>query len=234
MSTLSIVIPCFNEEKNIPLILERFSEVIEPDDTELILVNNGSTDDSRRVLDELLPRYKFARSLEIYENIGYGNGILQGLNSANGEYLAWTHADMQTDPFDVAKAWRLMKEQECMRKTFIKGLRKGRPLFDQLFTVGMSFFETTLLGKFFWDINAQPNLFHRDFFNSWKEPPSDFSLDLYVYFTAKAKGLKVIRFDVIFPERLHGKSSWNNGLLSKWKFIKRTVTFSINLKRRLK
>jgi hypothetical protein len=50
---------------------------------------------------------------------------------------------------------------------------------------------------------------------------------------AKKKGLNVIRFDVIFPERLHGESSWNTGLASKWKFIKRTLDFSVKLKKEL-
>ena len=41
---LSIVVPCYNEADNIPLILERFDEVIKTDEVEVILVNNGSTD----------------------------------------------------------------------------------------------------------------------------------------------------------------------------------------------
>ncbi len=58
---LSIVVPCYNEEENIPLILERFQEVIEREDIEVILVNNGSTDNSAQVLEQLLPKYSFAK-----------------------------------------------------------------------------------------------------------------------------------------------------------------------------
>ena len=48
---LSIVIPCYNEEKNIPFLLKKFSEIISNEDLEVILVNNGSTDNSQKVLE---------------------------------------------------------------------------------------------------------------------------------------------------------------------------------------
>ncbi len=231
---LSIIVPCYNEAKNIPLILEKFASVIERDDIEVILVNNGSTDDSQMVLDELLPKYLFAKVVKVEVNQGYGFGIVSGLLEAKGEFIGYTHADMQTDPADPLKALEIIEKSSNPAKCYIKGDRKGRPLFDQFFTIGMSFFETLFLGTKLWDINAQPNIFHRSFFDEIKGScPKDFSLDLYLLYMAKQKGLDVIRFDVVFPERIHGESSWNTGLASKWKFIKRTVDFSVRLKKEL-
>lgn len=226
---LSIVVPCYNEEQNIPLILNRFREVIERDDIEVILVDNGSTDDSARVLAELLPGYSFARSTKVEVNQGYGYGILQGLGECKGEYIGWTHADMQTDPADILKALAIIEEENGL--VFVKGNRKGRPLFDVFFTAGMSLFETCYLGKKLYDINAQPNIFPKIFFDSWENPPYDFSLDLYALYMARKRNLKVVRFPVLFPERIYGESKWNTGLKAKWKFIKRTVAFSVNLKK---
>lgn len=228
---LSIVVPCYNEEQNIPLILERFNSVINRDDIEVILVNNGSKDNSQNVIDELLPKYKFARTTLVEINQGYGYGILQGLKVTNGEYIGWTHADMQTDPKDVIKALDIIEKEGNSKDLFIKGDRKNRPLFDQFFTSGMSMFESIYLGKSLYDINAQPNIFHKSFYEGWVNPPYDFSLDLYVLYLARKNNLNIKRFDVIFPERIHGESSWNNGFASKWKFIKRTIDFSIKLKR---
>jgi glycosyltransferase involved in cell wall biosynthesis len=231
---LSIIVPCYNEEKNIPLILEKFQSVINRDDIEVILVNNGSTDNSQNVFDKLVPKYSFARVVNVEVNQGYGFGITSGLNKAKGEYIGYTHADMQTDPADVLKALEIIEKQNNPKNCYIKGDRKGRPLFDQFFTMGMSVFETLYLGKKLWDINAQPNIFHKSFFDSVKVScPKDFSLDLYFLYKAQINGLDVIRFDVVFPERIHGESSWNNGLASKWKFIKRTLDFSFKLKKEL-
>lgn len=54
---LSIVIPCYNEAENIPLILKRFREIIGKSNIEVILVNNGSTDNTAEVLKQILPNY---------------------------------------------------------------------------------------------------------------------------------------------------------------------------------
>lgn len=226
---LSIVVPCYNEEQNIPLILERFGEIIERDDIEVILVDNGSTDNSAQVLAELLPRYAFARTTSVEVNQGYGYGILQGLRKCRGEYIGWTHADMQTDPADILKALAIIEDEGGL--VYAKGRRKGRPLFDVFFTVGMSVFETCYLRKKLYDINAQPNVFPKVFFDSWENPPHDFALDLYALYMARRRKLKVVRFPVLFPERIYGESKWNTGLKAKWKFIKRTVEFSVNLKK---
>lgn len=232
----SIVVPCYNEEKNIPLLLESFSKVITHKDIELIVVNNGSTDNTSQVILEELKKYCFVKTIEVKINKGYGFGILSGLAIAKGDYLGWTHADMQTDPADVLSACSkidnlIQNEKYSRDNLFIKGDRKGRPWLDQFFTMGMSVFESLYLGCQLWDINAQPNIFHKSFYSSWcNGAPYDFSLDLFVLYQAKIRGLDIVRFPVPFPERVHGESSWNTGLLGKWKFIKRTLEFSRELK----
>jgi len=233
MIKLSIIVPCYNEEENIPLILEKFDSVIKSNDIEIILVNNGSTDNSEAAMSELIANYPFGRVIKVEVNQGYGFGITSGLRAAKGEFIGYTHADMQTDPADVLEALNIIEKQKNPKNCYIKGDRKGRPLIDQFFTMGMSVFETIYLGKKLWDINAQPNIFHRNFFESLENIPKDFSLDLYFLYTAQQQDLEVIRFDVVFTQRIHGESSWNTGLASKWKFIKRTVDFSIKLKKEL-
>ena len=228
---LSVVIPCYDEADNIPLILERFDGIIKRDDIEVVLVDNGSTDSSPEVLNTLLPKYPFAKTIRVEVNQGYGYGIVQGLKVSTGEFIGWTHADMQTDPADLLKALDIIEKRNYAEELFIKGNRKGRPLFDQFFTSGMSAFETLYMGVKLYDENAQPNVFSKKFFETWINPPKDFSLDLYALFMAQKSGLHIERFDVMFPKRVHGTSHWNTGLVSKWKFIKRTVGFSRKLKK---
>lgn len=227
---LSIVVPCYNESRNIPFLLERFAETIKTDDIEAIFVNNGSEDDTQDVLDRLLRKYKFARTVRIEVNRGYGFGILCGLKAAGGEYLAWTHADMQADPNDVMRGLELIEKSGYGKNIFVKGTRIKRPLSDSIFTWGMNIFESLYLRKPLTDINAQPNIFHRSFFESWDNPPDDFSLDLYAFYMARGQNLEVIRFPVLFKRRLYGRSHWNVDWRSKWRFIKRTLDFSFKLK----
>ena len=65
---MSIIIPCYNEEENIPIILDKFDNILTNEDIEIILVNNGSTDSSDEVLRRLLPKYLFARTVLVPRN----------------------------------------------------------------------------------------------------------------------------------------------------------------------
>ena len=227
----SLVIPCYNEAANLPLLLERCESLCEHQNIEIILVDNGSTDSSPQVLNQLLPSHPYCKSVRVEKNYGYGFGILAGLKTAQGDILGWTHADMQTDPKDLLKAIEIFETNG--NQLYAKGRRIGRPLADIVFTIGMSIFESILLRTRLWDINAQPNLFPRRFFESWKNPPHDFSLDLYAYFLARHEGLPVYRFPVKFGERAHGVSHWNINWSAKIKFIRRTIDFSFELKKSL-
>jgi glycosyltransferase involved in cell wall biosynthesis len=224
----SLVIPCYNEAATLPSLLERAHELAIRPDVEVILVDNGSTDSTIEVLKNLLPKYPGCRSIRVEKNQGYGFGIVSGLKAARGEILGWTHADMQTDPQDVL--FGLATFEKRGDDIFVKGLRYGRPFMDVVFTVGMSVFETILLARPMWDINAQPTMFSRSFFESWTATPNDFSLDLYAYYQAQKCGLKVYRFPVRFSERVHGVSHWNVNWAAKRKFIRRTIEFSLQLK----
>jgi len=232
MINLSIVIPCFNEAKSLPKLVKDFSKKLKRRDVELILVNNGSNDSSETILLNLKKNYNFLKIIRLKKNNGYGNGVLQGLKKAKGQYISWTHADLQTDPYDVIIGFEKF-EKELSPKIFIKGNRLGRPLKDIVFTIGMSIFETILLKNFFWDVNAQPNIFHKNFFNMLEKIPLDFSFDLFFYFNAKKKNLKILRFPVKYPERKFGVSHWNTDFKNKMKFIKRTIKYSFQLKKEL-
>ena len=227
----SLVIPCYNEVANLPLLLDRCKELAVRPYVEVVLVDNGSTDSTAEVLQNLLPKYPGCRSIRLEKNQGYGFGIVSGLKAAKGEILGWTHADMQTDPQDALLGLELFEEHGD--GIFVKGKRYGRPFMDVAFTVGMSVFETLLLARPMWDINAQPTMFSRGFFESWVAPPDDFSLDLFTYYWAQTCGLKVQRFPVRFGERAYGVSHWNVDWVAKLKFIRRTVDFSLQLKKKI-
>jgi glycosyltransferase involved in cell wall biosynthesis len=225
----SLVIPCFNESKSLPELFEKCRKLYEINSIELIFVNNGSTDDSGEIFKHYKEIYPNIKIVEVDKNQGYGFGILSGLQQATGDIIGWTHADLQTDPMDVLKAVKLFEEYGM--NIFVKGLRKARPITDEIFTFAMSIFETCLLKTFLRDINAQPSMFSKKFFEQWSSPPYDFSLDLYAYYQAKKNKLPVHRFSVEFPRRQHGASHWNVDWASKYKFIKRTILFSLNLRK---
>jgi|TARA_B110000211_G_scaffold231033_1_gene291796 glycosyltransferase involved in cell wall biosynthesis len=235
MKKLSVIIPCYNEAKSLPLLISRCEKVVALEkDIEFIIVDNGSTDDTQVVIKELTSKLSFIKTVIVKVNKGYGYGILSGLQVAKGEILSWTHADLQTDPVDLLNGFNFFKSNANMELLFVKGKRYGRPFLDIIFTIGMSIFETLLLRKYMWDINAQPTMFHRNFFLTWNSPPYDFSLDLFVYYMAKKENLEIKRFPVLFGDRAYGVSHWNINFSSKYNFIKRTLLYSLKLHNRLK
>lgn len=231
---LSLVIPCYNEARNLPLLVERCRAALARPNVEVVLVDNGSTDGTPEVLRALLRDGSGIRAVRVECNQGYGFGILEGLRAARGEVLAWTHADMQTDPADALAGLAFFENSDKPAAMFVKGRRYGRPLADRMFTLGMAWFESILFSAPFRDINAQPTMFHRDFFADWDDPPKDFSLDLYAYYMAHAKSLQMHRFPVRFGERAHGHSHWNVNWQGKLHFIKRTLDYSFKLKKRMR
>lgn len=237
----SIVIPCFNEENNIPILLQRFNEslqllkssdVVNLSNFELILVDNGSTDRTYFKLQQIISEYPFASFVNTPSNLGYGGGISLGLGLAKGQFIGWTHADLQADPADVIKAFNMCPQNENLL-CFIKGRRRNRPWSDRAFSRFMSLFESILFLDRYDDINAQPNIFSRQLFDHAIDIPTDFSFDLYFYYWANRLSYDMVRFDVLFPNRIHGTSSWNNDFKSKLKFIRRTIIYSIQLKKSL-
>jgi polyisoprenyl-phosphate glycosyltransferase len=235
MIKYSLIIPCFNESGNIQALV-RACKSINLSSLEFIYVNNGSTDST---LDELNLESKSHLNSNVISsssNLGYGGGIKLGLSKAKGEFIGWTHADLQTNPRDLIQIINWIEAQSSLESDyFFKGRRKGRGLADRLFTTGMSIFESLLFSCFMEDINAQPTFFPAQLFIKYADrAPDDFSLDLFFYVMAKKESYILKRFPVNFLRRSFGSSSWNTGFKSRLVFIRRTISFSIKLKKSLK
>ena len=152
----SIIIPCYNEAPNLINLLGNLSPIISRDDTEVILVENGSTDNSKDLFKTTIEHH-FPQVTTVYVNTnkGYGYGILQGVQVATGDYIGWIHADLQVDAsillnfFDYAKS-------NPTRTFFLKGKRSNRHLIEYFFSFGMSCFESLLFHKIMFEVMAMP------------------------------------------------------------------------------
>lgn len=234
---LSVIIPAYNEEKNIPLIFSRLKETFGARaDVEVILVDNGSKDHSASVIADEMKKTGtgFFKITHVPVNQGYGYGILSGLQDASGDVLAWTHADMQTDPLDVLKAFDLYKST-ADQKVIVKGKRKNRRLLETVFTFGMQLVASLALKTALDDINAQPKLFSRSFYERFlqQSAPHDFSLDLYLLYQARRHGYRVLDVPVFFAKRLHGEAKGGGSWKTRIKLIKRTFAYIFELKKKV-
>lgn len=232
---LAVIVPCFNEGDNLGRLVDRFRESISDEPgVQLVIVNNGSTDDSATILSALErdPRNGFLCVVTVKHNRGYGHGIVTGLRWARSEFLAWTHADLQTDPADVMAGYHLITSSADPRHTLVRGRRVKRPLFDSLFTAGMSLVASVLLHARLRDINAQPKVFHRSLLDSMRDAPHDFSFDVYVLLLARRLRLSVLEFPVAFHSRMHGRSKGGGSLIGKLRLSARTLAYLITMRSR--
>lgn len=217
---LSIVLPCYNESKNIPLIVERLKKYWDEYNFELLLVDNGSADNTDEVIKGLQKDYPQIKLVTVKNNIGYGNGIKTGLMACRGSWIAYSHADIQTPPEDIFKAYEIALKNNIDSSSFmVKGKRVNRRVEEQFMTNWLAKIVNISLGLNLEDINGQPKLFRRDFLESIKNAPLDFSYDVHVMHQATMKNMEIKTFPVDFGVRVHGESKWASSILSKYKTI---------------
>jgi len=229
---LSIVIPAYNEAANLPALLARYAEVWEDLPAELIIVDNGSSDGTGEVLARELarPELAFARTVTITDNRGYGHGIHSGLASAAGEVVGFSHADMQTDPADLFRAYHQLRKASDPKKVIVKGKRQPRDFGAELITRGMSLLATVILMRRLSDVNAQPKVFHRGLLERLGNPPDGIPYDLYVLYRGLQAGRELVTIDVVFGQRAHGESRWAANLFSRYRTILNMIGVMIRLR----
>ena len=235
MIELSIVIPCYNEDENIFPLFEKINELLSKNENiEVIVVDNGSTDKTmENIINSDLYKNKKIKFKKIEKNIGYGFGIMSGVYLAEGNCIGWCHADLQTEPSDVYDAWKRNKDFLIETKSVVKGRRKNRNIFDALFTLSMSIIVSTFFLSIINDVNAQPKLFHKSFLVYFKNYPYDFSLDLFFLVMAKVNGYRIINHNVYFKKRVHGEAKGGGSFKVKFRLIKRTFSYIIELRKKL-
>lgn len=231
MIKYSIILPCYNELENFFELLNRLSKIIDSDNTEVIFVDNGSNDGTEIFFKSYLLNYKFARTIRVEINKGYGYGIMQGLKIAKGSIIGWTHADLQTDPLDIVRAIDILEKQKNLDSIYVKGSRIERPVHDKFFTRSMEVLVKMILKQNLTEINAQPNLFSKKLLDNCNNPPNHWGLDLYFYSIAEKLSYNFIRLPVSFPKRIHGKSKWNKGFFSKIKLSLKMLNYCFEIRK---
>jgi glycosyltransferase involved in cell wall biosynthesis len=102
---LSIVVPVYNEARTVAEVIERLLAIDLPAPREILVVNDGSTDGTREVLDRIAPRPEL-RIIHAEKNGGKGSAIRIGFARAAGTIVAIQDADLELDPAQIAELVR--------------------------------------------------------------------------------------------------------------------------------
>ncbi len=153
MPNLSLIIPVYNEEKNLPLLIDAIHTALAPVTCtwEVLLVDDGSEDSSLQVLTELAEKSPdHLRIISLRRNFGQTAAITAGLDKASGEIIVLLDADLQNDPadipmllekldegYDLVSGWRKRRQDKYLTRTLPSNLANmlisrvtGVPLHD--------------------------------------------------------------------------------------------------------
>ena len=137
MDLLSIVVPCYNEEESVKLFLSEIQSILSDYNFEVIFVNDGSSDDTLKVIKDLADSNSNVKYLSFSRNFGKESAIYAGLSNANGNLVCLMDADLQHPPRLIPE----MIESICAgeadvvaaRRTSRKGESMLKSIFSRMF-----------------------------------------------------------------------------------------------------
>ena len=96
---LSIIIPVFNEEKTLLVLLKKIQFLKKIIQLEIIIVNDGSTDNSKNIIET--NRKLYTKAIHLENNSGKGKAVIEGIKNSKHDYILIQDADLEYDPGDI-------------------------------------------------------------------------------------------------------------------------------------
>lgn len=206
VSSLSVFLPCYNEQENVRPLTQKTIEVLErvADDYEIILVDDGSRDATPEVVDALAAEHARVRVVHHEVNKGYGAALRTGFAAAGKELVFYTDGDGQ---FDIGELPRLLEKiGDC---DIVSAYRINRQ--DSLLRKMNAFAWTTLVGLLFGlrirDIDCAFKLYRREIFDRITLKSTGALIDTEILARAKRKGYRITQIGVRHYPRTAGEQT---------------------------
>ena len=128
---LSIIIPLFNEAESLPPLYDWIKRVMDENkfSYEIIFINDGSTDDSWKVINDLKSKDDCIKAIRFRRNYGKSPALFCGFEKAQGDVVITMDADLQDSPDEIPELFRMIKEDGY---DLVSGWKKKR--YDNTFT----------------------------------------------------------------------------------------------------
>lgn len=112
---LSVVAPAYNEAANLPMLVDEISKAIAQiqEKYEIVIVNDGSNDDTLSILNKLTKKFSQLRVLSMVKRSGQTAAIDAGIRNARGRYVAIIDADLQNVPSEIPRMLDILTSQQC-------------------------------------------------------------------------------------------------------------------------
>ena len=207
---LSVVVPVYNESKNILILLNEIKKNISHDD-EIIVVEDGSVDST---LDEIK---KFECKLLVHKkNIGKGQSLIDGINLAKGDIILFLDGDGQDDPSEIPKLLDGINKGydfvigsrfvEDDKKKITRYTKTALSNINWFGNKGLTFFINFLFGLNIKDTQSGFKCFKRDAIKKLNLVSKKYEIETEIVIKSKRDKLKILEVPVFRYERKHGES----------------------------
>ena len=206
---ISVVIPAYNEEKNIPILYDRLKKVLDTigDEYEILVVDDGSTDGTFAVLEEIAQKDKNLKVIRFKRNYGQTAAMYAGFQHATGDVIVTLDADLQNDPEDIPKLLQKLEEGYDV----VSGWRRDRK--DPFFSRKLP----SMIAN--WIISRVTGIHLHDYGCTLKAYRKSVVQDLELYgdmhrflpALTKRHGAKITEVVVRHHPRIYGKSKYGIG-----------------------
>lgn len=203
---ISVTIPIYNEEDNVPLLYARTRDALDSlgKTWELVLVNDGSRDDSAQRLDAVAAQDSRVRVIHLSRNFGQTAALMAGLDHARGEIIVPMDGDLQNDPADIGSLLAKLEEGYDV----VSGWRKDRK--DAAFKRNLpsriaNDLISTVSGVHLHDYGCSLKAYRRTVLEGVKLYGE---MHRFVPIYAAWNGARVTEIEVTHHPRIHGESNY--------------------------
>ena len=200
-----IIVPLYNEEKNFIEFTKKL-DGLDINRCTFIFVDNGSSTKSLEeiVIDNQISQNSLWRIIRTEDNLGYGGGVMFGLQSVEEKYVSWMPGNLKVDPLNLLKYF---ENTELKDNQFIKFKRIHRKVIPKSKTLLFGIITSLIFGKFINDVGGVPCVTSTESLRKIKYSPDNFLFDVFIYLYFK-NIKKIKRPKIPYTERLHGTSHW--------------------------
>ncbi|MDO8619167.1 MAG: glycosyltransferase family 2 protein [Candidatus Daviesbacteria bacterium] len=225
--SLSVVIPAYNEGGNLTnLVQETFADAKKlTNDFEIIVVNDGSSDNTGLVADKLAKTYKHVRVIHHNKNQGLARAVWTGIKSANKEIILYIEGDGQQPLKDQLKLLEKIKNADVVLG--VRGKRIDYNLFRKILSYGYLFLLRLFFNLKFKDVNWS-QAYRRKIFEKieLKSITPFFSTEVAI--RASRQGFRVEEAPSTYKPRENGSSSLGN-ISTAYKMFKEMIMLRLGL-----
>jgi glycosyltransferase involved in cell wall biosynthesis len=226
--TLSVVIPVYNERATLRTIVRRVLEV--PLDIELLCIDDGSTDGSREILQELASRHRQIKVFFQPRNMGKGAALRRGIQEATSDYVVIQDADLEYDPseYSILLEPLLQGKADVVYGSRFMGGRPHRVLYFW-HSVGnwlLTFFSNCVTNLNLTDMETCYKMFRRKVIQAIPLEENRFGFEPEVTVKIAKHRLRVYEVGISYSGRTYEegkKIGWKDGVRAIWCLAKYSI-----------